>query len=117
MLSAVVVNATLGDFPRPWRIASGPRRFPQTVVEGIAWRFTLERESAERSLLVVVTRQALRVGAPETLPVETREAIATDGRSEAARVAQFDDPTSCVVLGRNGYLTPPTKLLHLPVIW
>jgi hypothetical protein len=83
------------------------------LVDGIAWGFTLERDGAERQLIVVVTRQALRAGAHEMLTVEAREAIATDGRSEAARVAQFDDSTSCVVLGRHGYLPPSPQLLRL----
>ena len=101
------------DLPTPWRIISGPRRLRQSLVDGIAWSFTLERDGQERTLVVVVSRRALRVAVPETLPVETREAIATDGRSEAARVAQFDDSTSCVLLGRSGYLPGPPGLQRL----
>jgi hypothetical protein len=99
--------------PRPWRIAEGPNRLSQSVIDGTAWGFTLEREGQRRSLIIAVTRQALNLGAAETLPVETREAVQTDGRSEAARVAQFNDPTSCVLLGRHGYLPPPPGLLIL----
>jgi hypothetical protein len=101
------------DPPIPWRIVGGPRRLSHGLVDGIAWTFTLERDGAERELVVVVTRQALRADAHEKLPVEAREAIATDGRSEAARVAQFDDSTSCVVVGRHGYLPPSPQLLRL----
>jgi hypothetical protein len=100
------------DIPNPWRIVGGGRRLLHDLVDGIAWCFTLERDGAERELIVVITRQALRAGAHEKLTVEAREAIATDGRSEAARVAQFDDSTSCVVLGRHGYLASP-QLLRL----
>lgn len=101
------------DPPRPWQISDGPWRLSQSLVDGDAWMFTLERDEVERPLIVVVSRQALKLGAPETMPVQTREAIETDGRSEAARVAQFDDPATCIVLGRNGYLPPPPGLLRL----
>lgn len=69
------------------------------MVDGRAWVFMLARDGRERQLLVVVTHEALTVDPLKLLPVQTREAIQTDGRSEAARVAQFDDPASCVVLG------------------
>lgn len=75
--------------------------------------FTLVRDGRERPLIVAVGRQALTVDPPELLPVQTREAIQTDGRSEAARVAQFDDPTSCVMLGQDGRLIPPLGLARL----
>jgi hypothetical protein len=55
-------------------------------------------------LVVAVSGQVLKLGNPEAMPVQARDAIATDGRSEAARVAQLDDPTNCVMLGRSGYL-------------
>jgi len=100
------------DRPTPWRIAGGPRPLSQDLVDGAAWLFTLERHDQERSVVVIISRQALTHDQPEVLPVMTREAIATDGRSEAARVAQFDDPTSCVVLGRDGYLPPPLRVGH-----
>jgi hypothetical protein len=98
-----------GGLPTPWQITGGPR-LAETMVDGRAWVFKLARGGRERQLLVVVSREALRVGAPRLLPVQTREAIQTDGRSEAARVAQFDDPASCVVLGRDGYLPAPVRL-------
>jgi hypothetical protein len=62
---------------------------------------------------VVVSREAFKVDPLRLLPVQTREAIQTDGRSEAARVAQFDDPASCVVLGRDGYLPAPVRLARV----
>jgi hypothetical protein len=99
------------DPPTPWRIAGGPRPLLQDLVDGAASLFTLERHDQERSVVVIVSRQALTHEQPEALPVMTREAIATDRRSEAARVAQLDDPTSCVVLGRDGYLPPPPGLM------
>jgi hypothetical protein len=100
------------EMPPPWRIVDGPSRISQSVIDGTAWGFTLECGGGQRrSLIVAVTRQALGLGAVESLPVETREAVQTDGRSEAARVAQFNDPTGCVLLGRHGYLPPPPGLL------
>ena len=99
--------------PRPWQITGGPR-LAETIVDGRAWAFTLARGGRERQLTVVLTREALNVDSPGLLPVQTREAIQTDGRSEAARVAQFDDPTTCVVLGRHGYLPAPVKLARAP---
>ena len=96
-------------FPTPWQITGGPR-LAETIVDGRAWVFTLARGGRERQLTVVLTRQALTIDPPGLLPVQTREAIQTDGRSEAARVAQFDDPTTCVVLGREGYLPAPVRL-------
>jgi len=60
-------------------------------------------------VVVIVNRQALRHDDSETLAVETREAIATQGRSEAERVAEMADPPRCVLLGKSGYqLAPPT---------
>jgi hypothetical protein len=84
------------------------------MVDGRAWQFTLARGGRERQLTVVVSREALNVDPARLLPVQTREAIETDGRSEAARVAQFDDPASCVVLGRDGYLPAPVRLARPP---
>jgi hypothetical protein len=101
------------DIPTPWQITDGPHRLPQSLIDGTAWLFTLERDGAERSLIVVISGQALTLGAPGPLPTETREAIATDGRSEAARVAQLDDPASCVVLGQHGYLPAPPGLVRI----
>lgn len=40
-------------------------------------------------------------------------AIATDGRSEAAQVAQLDQVASCVVLGLAGYLPAPPGLARV----
>jgi hypothetical protein len=54
----------------------------------------------------------LKLGRRGTLPVETRDAITTDGRSEAAKVAQFDDP-NCVVLGQSGSLPASPALSRL----
>jgi hypothetical protein len=101
------------DTPKPWHIADGPTRLQQKIIDGQAWVCTLERDGAERSLIVAVSGQALNLGAVETLPVQTREAIATDGRSEAARIAQLDDDAGCVVFGRFGYLPAPARLLRL----
>jgi hypothetical protein len=101
------------DIPIPWQIADGPHRLAQSLFHGTAWLFTLERDGHERQLIVAVTGQALELEAPDTLPTQTRDAIATNGRSEAARVAQFDDPTSCVLLGQHGYLPPPLGLARL----
>jgi Mg-chelatase subunit ChlD len=101
------------DPPQPWKIADGPTPLPQGLIDGRAWLFTLERDGAERPLIVGISDQALTLGRPETLPVETRDAITTDGRSEAAKVAQFDDPTNCVVLGQNGYLPMSPALSRL----
>lgn len=98
--------------PTPWQITGGPR-LAETMVDGRAWVFTLARGGRERQLTVVVSRKAFRVGSLSLLPVQTREAIQTDGRSEAARVAQFDDPASCVVLGRDGYLPAPVRVRRL----
>jgi hypothetical protein len=98
--------------PTPWQITGGPR-LAETMVDGRAWEFTLARGRRERHVTVVVGREALKVDPLKLLPVQTREAIQTDGRSEAARVAQFDDPTSCVVLGRDGYLPAPVKVGRL----
>jgi hypothetical protein len=98
-----------GGLPTPWQITGGPR-LAETMVDGRSWVFMLARGGRERQLLVVVSREAVRVDPPRLLPIQTREAIQTDGRSEAARVAQFDDPASCVVLGRDGYLPAPVRL-------
>ena len=98
--------------PTPWQITGGPR-LAETMVDGRAWEFTLARSGRERHVTVVVSREALMMDPLKLLPVQTREAIQTDGRSEAARVAQFDDPTSCVVLGRNGYLPAPVRLARV----
>lgn len=102
-----------GDLPTPWTITHGPRRLVQSYVDGTAWRFTLERDGMERSLIVAISRHALEPSEPEDMPVETRAAVATNGRSEAARVAQLDDPTTCILLGRHGYLPPPPALIRL----
>jgi hypothetical protein len=99
--------------PTPWQITDGPR-LAETMVDGRAWVFTLARDARERQLTVVVSRKAFKVGSLTVLPVQTREAIQTDGRSEAARVAQFDDATNCVVLGRDGYLPAPVRLTRVP---
>ena len=101
------------DLPRPWRITDGPHCISQSFVDGTAWLFTLERDGAERALIVAVSSQARRLAAVKQLPVETREAIRTDGRSEAARIAQLDDPAKCVVLDSNGYLPAPPGLALL----
>jgi hypothetical protein len=101
------------DIPAPWQIIDGPRRIVQNMVDGTAWLSRLERGAIERSVIVVVSREALTLDVPDSLPVQTREAIRTDGRSEAARVAQFDDPATCVVLGRDGYLPIPPGLVRL----
>jgi hypothetical protein len=101
------------DLPRPWIIAAGPTRIRHDLVDGLAWLYTLERDGFERPLVVAVSGQALKLGNPEAMPVRTREAIATDGRSEAARVAQLDDPTNRVVLGRSGYLPAVPGLVRL----
>src|SRR4051812_20215424 len=81
----------------PWQITGGSR-LTETMVDGPAWVFTLSRAGRERQVTVVVSRKALKVDPLRLLPVQTREAIQTEGRSEAARVAQFDDPANCVVL-------------------
>lgn len=73
----------------------------------------LFRAGRERQLTVLVSRKALKVDPFGLLPVQTREAIQTEGRSEAARVAQFADPASCVVLGRDGYLPAPVRLARM----
>jgi len=52
------------DPPSPWRIAAGPHRLSHGMVEGAAWLFTLKRDDQERSLVVVVSRQALKPDAP-----------------------------------------------------
>ena len=101
------------DLPTPWTLTDGPRPLLQGYVDGKAWRFTLARDGVERSLIIVISRHALDRSEPEEMPVETRAAIATDGRSEAARVAQLDDPTTCILLGRHGYLPPPPALIRL----
>lgn len=49
----------------------------------------------------------------ETLPVQTREALETDGRSQAALIAQLDDPAECVVLDTSGSLPVPPGLARL----
>jgi hypothetical protein len=98
--------------PTPWQIIGGPR-LAETMVDGRAWVFTLARGGRERQLTVVVSRKALKADPLTVLPVQTREAIQTDGRSEAARVAQLDDPASCVVLGRDGYLPAPVRLARV----
>ena len=64
-------------------------------------------------MVVIVSRQALRLDDPGMLPVETREAIATRGRSEAERAAELSDPPACVVLGRTGYMPAPATLQRL----
>ena len=92
------------DLPTPWTLTDGPRPLLQGYVDGKAWRFTLERDGVERSLIVAVSRHAVDLSERGEMPVETRAAIATDGRSEAARVAQLDEVASCVALGRAGYL-------------
>jgi hypothetical protein len=119
-MPAAGMNASTGSWavsdrglPTPWQITGGPR-LVETMVDGRAWVFTLTRDGRERDLTVVVTREALTVDPPRLLPVQTREGIQTDGRSEAARVAQFDDPASCVVLGRDGYLPAPVRLARAP---
>jgi hypothetical protein len=99
------------DLPRPWRIVEGPHAISQVLVDGAAWRFRLERDGAERAVIVVVSGRALTLAsAGRELPIQVREAIQTDGRSEAARVAQFDDPAECVMLGADGYLPLPAAL-------
>ena len=119
-MPAAGVNASTGSqaaphrgFPTPWQITGGPR-LAETMVDGRAWMFTLARGGRERQLTVVISREAFNVDPPRLLPVQTREAIQTDGRSEAARVAQFDDPANCVVLGRDGYLPAPVGLARVP---
>ena len=119
-MPAAGVNASTGfravphrGFPTPWQITGGPR-LAETMVDGRAWMFTLARGGRERQLTVVINREAFNVDPPRRLPVQTREAIQTDGRSEAARVAQFDDPANCVVLGRDGYLPAPVGLARVP---
>ena len=114
------MNASTGSgavshrgLPTPWQITGG-QRLAETMVDGRAWVFTLARGGRERQLTVVVSREAFKVDPPRLLPVQTREAIQTDGRSEAARVAQFDDPANCVVLGRDGYLPAPAGLARVP---
>jgi len=106
-------SARSGELPTPWTLTGGPQPLLQGYVDGKAWRFTLERDGVERSLIIVISRHALDRSEPEEMPVETRTAIATDGRSEAARVAQLDDPTTCILLGRHGYLPPPPALIRL----
>jgi hypothetical protein len=102
------------DLPRPWQIIDGPRALHHGFLEGRAWRFTLGRDGVERGLVVAVSPEAVKVArSGRSLPVQTREAIQTEGRSEAARAAQFDDPTSCVVLGPSGYLSAPPALARL----
>ena len=100
------------DLPTPRTLTGGPQPL-QGNVDGKAWRFTLERDGTERSLIVAISRHALDLSERGETPVETRAAIATDGRSEAARVAQLDDPTTCILLGRHGYLPPPPALIRL----
>jgi hypothetical protein len=74
----------------------------------------LERDGAERAVVVVVSGRALALAsAGRELPVRTREAIQTAGRSEAARVAQFDDPAECLMLGGDGDIPAPAALAHL----
>jgi hypothetical protein len=102
------------DLPRPWRIVEGPNATSPVLVDGVAWWFGLERDGAERAVVVVVSGRALALAsAGMALPGRTREAIQTDGRSEAARVAQFDDPAECVMLGGDGYLPAPATLARL----
>jgi hypothetical protein len=100
------------ELPNPWQIIDGPRRITQSIVNGTAWLSTLERNGADRLVMVVVSRQALDADS-EPLPVQTREAIQTRGRSDAARVAQFDDPARCAFLGVAGYLPCPPALARL----
>jgi hypothetical protein len=106
-------QSALSDLPAPWQIVEGPHLLSQNAVDGRAWRLTLQRGHARRPVIVVVTREALMVDRLDLLPVPTREAILTDGRSEAARVAQFDDDARCVVLGRHGHQPAPLSLTRL----
>src|SRR6266536_2879357 len=99
--------------PAPWRIIEGPLRSPQSSVDGEVWGFVLERDGEQRSLIVAVSRRALEVESPERLPTRTREAIATDGRSEAETAARISDPPGCLMLGRSGYLPAPPALVRL----
>ena len=66
------------------------------------------RVGARRSVVVIVSRQACRLDDPQMLAVETREVIATQGRSEAERAAELYDPPACVVLGKTGVCRPAT---------
>jgi hypothetical protein len=78
-------------------------------VDGVAWGYALRRGEQRRSVVVIVSRHALRVDDSEALANETRQAIATQGRSEAERIADMADPPRCVLLGRTGYrMAPPT---------
>ena len=84
------------------------------LVGGAAWLFRLKRDGRERAVVVVVNGRAVALAsAGRDLPVRMREAIQTDGRSEAARVAQFDDPAECVMLGGDGHLPAPAAFTCL----
>lgn len=96
-----------------WQIAEGPWVSTQQVVDGVGWGYGLRRGEERQSLVVIVSRRALRLEDPDSLPHETREAIATQGRSEAEKAADRHDPPGCVVLGRNGYLPAPRTLQRL----
>ena len=117
-VSATGVNRYAGrwpmsdaDLPRPWRIVEGRNAVSQVLVDGAAWLFRLERDGAERALVVVVSGRALALAsAGRELSRAGARAIQTDGRSEAARVAQFDDLAECVMLGGDGYLPAPAAL-------
>ena len=85
----------------------------QEVVDGVAWGYALSRNEKRRSVVVIVRRHAWRGDDAAGLATETREAIATQGRSEAERVAEMADPPRCVVLGRSGYQPAPPTLQRL----
>ena len=103
-----------GDFPAPWQITDGPHLIAQTMFDGRAWLFDAGAWRATAAANRRSQPARLEGDPPQLLPVQTREAILTDGRSEAARVAQFDDPAGCVALGRDGDLHAPPGLARFP---
>jgi hypothetical protein len=96
-----------------WQIGEEPWIATQQVVDGVTWGYALRRGEERRSVVVIVSRKAWRLMIRGCLPVETREAIATEGRSEAERAAELSDPPACVVLGTAGYMPAPATLQRL----
>ncbi len=89
-----------------WEITGGPYAGPWFERDSVAWVWELQRSEDDEPgrIIVEVSGTAMAV-TPDSLPTETREARATQGRSEVEKHLTDDELPPLITLGTTGYIT------------
>jgi hypothetical protein len=84
-----------------WEIIANLGRYARSGFDADGWLWEIQRGDEAKRVLVEISRSAL-TSTDAGLPQDTRDAIATEGQSEVAKVLDVEEPPRVIVCTTSG---------------